>query len=48
MCTVSVVADNCTDGTAELARQFEGICVYERNDAFIAGKRIITELILAE
>jgi len=38
MCTVYVVADNCTDGTAELARQFEGVCVYERNDAFKRGK----------
>ncbi len=38
MCTVFVVADNCTDGTAELARQFEGVCVYERNDAFKRGK----------
>jgi cellulose synthase/poly-beta-1,6-N-acetylglucosamine synthase-like glycosyltransferase len=38
MYTVYVVADNCTDGTAELARQFEGVCVYERNDAFKRGK----------
>ena len=38
MCTVYVVADNCTDGTAGLARQFEGVCVYERNDAFKRGK----------
>ena len=36
--TVYVVADNCTDGTAELARQFEGVRVYERNDAFKRGK----------
>ena len=36
--TVYVVADNCTDGTAELARQFEGVRVYERNDPFKRGK----------
>lgn len=36
--TVYVVADNCTDRTAELARQYEGVCVYERFDATKRGK----------
>jgi cellulose synthase/poly-beta-1,6-N-acetylglucosamine synthase-like glycosyltransferase len=36
--TVYVVADNCSDGTAELARRFEGVSVYERFDAEKRGK----------
>jgi cellulose synthase/poly-beta-1,6-N-acetylglucosamine synthase-like glycosyltransferase len=35
---VYVIADNCTDKTAELARQFEGVQVYERFDQEKRGK----------
>lgn len=35
---VCVVADNCTDGTARLARQFTGVRVYERADTTKRGK----------
>src|SRR5947209_19887127 len=30
--TVHVVADNCTDNTANIACEREGVCVYERVD----------------
>ena len=36
--TVCVVADNCTDGTAVLARATEGVRVYERYDQTLRGK----------
>lgn len=36
--TVYVVADNCTDGTATLARRQQGVCVYERVDTERRGK----------
>lgn len=36
--TVYVVADNCTDTTAELARMIDGVRVYERYDADKRGK----------
>ncbi|HLI05174.1 MAG TPA: glycosyltransferase family 2 protein [Ktedonobacteraceae bacterium] len=36
--TVYVVADNCTDTTAELARTFERVQVYERFDTTRRGK----------
>lgn len=36
--TVYVVADNCTDTTAELARVHDGVQVYERFDATRRGK----------
>lgn len=36
--TVYVVADNCTDTTAELARTTDGVRVYERFDAAKRGK----------
>src|SRR5437764_8017538 len=35
---VYVIADNCTDKTAELARQFEGVEVYERFNQERRGK----------
>ncbi len=35
---VYVIADNCTDKTAELARQFDGVQVYERFDQQKRGK----------
>jgi cellulose synthase/poly-beta-1,6-N-acetylglucosamine synthase-like glycosyltransferase len=36
--SVYVIADNCTDKTAELARQFAGVQVYERFDQEKRGK----------
>ena len=36
--TVYVVADNCTDATAELARARDGVNVYERFDPTMRGK----------
>jgi cellulose synthase/poly-beta-1,6-N-acetylglucosamine synthase-like glycosyltransferase len=36
--TIYVIADNCTDTTAELARRVEGVCVYERFDRKKRGK----------
>jgi cellulose synthase/poly-beta-1,6-N-acetylglucosamine synthase-like glycosyltransferase len=36
--TVYVVADNCTDTTAELARTYDGVRVYERFNAVKRGK----------
>ncbi len=36
--TIYVVADNCTDRTAQLARQYKGVRVYERFDAAKRGK----------
>lgn len=36
--TVYVVADNCTDTTAEIAREFDGVRVYERFDTGKRGK----------
>jgi hypothetical protein len=36
--TVCVVADNCTDRTAQLARQHAGVRVYERRDETLRGK----------
>ncbi len=36
--TVYVIADNCTDTTAELARQFDGVRVYKRFDEKRRGK----------
>ena len=36
--TVHVVVDNCTDGTAELARRFTGVHVHERVDHTKRGK----------
>ena len=36
--TICVVADNCTDGTAELARTFGSVRVYERFDKLQRGK----------
>ena len=36
--TVYVIADNCTDGTADIARRFEGVRFYERFDAEKRGK----------
>ncbi|HZU70444.1 MAG TPA: glycosyltransferase family 2 protein [Ktedonobacteraceae bacterium] len=36
--TVYVIADNCTDTTAELARRFDGVSVYERCDSARRGK----------
>lgn len=36
--TVHVVADNCTDKTAQLAQQFEGVQVHERFDQEKHGK----------
>ena len=38
LCTVYVIADNCSDGTTELARRFDGVRVYERFDAEKRGK----------
>jgi glycosyltransferase involved in cell wall biosynthesis len=35
---VCVVADNCTDRTAELAREHKNVCVYERLDEAKRGK----------
>src|SRR6266487_2872301 len=36
--TIYVIADNCTDTTAELACRVEGVCVYERFDREKRGK----------
>jgi cellulose synthase/poly-beta-1,6-N-acetylglucosamine synthase-like glycosyltransferase len=36
--SVFVIADNCTDKTAELAREFEGVQAYERFDQEKRGK----------
>ncbi|HZT99589.1 MAG TPA: glycosyltransferase family 2 protein [Ktedonobacteraceae bacterium] len=36
--TIYVVADNCTDTTAEVARGFDGVRVYERFDMVKRGK----------
>lgn len=36
--TVYVIADNCTDTTAQLAGQFDGVQVYERFDEVKRGK----------
>ena len=36
--TIYVVADNCTDTTASLARQFDRVCVYERFNEKERGK----------
>ncbi len=36
--TAYVIADNCTDTTASLARQFDRVCVYERFNEKESGK----------
>ncbi len=36
--TIYVIADNCTDTTAELARRVKGVCVYERFNEKERGK----------
>src|SRR5579884_582843 len=36
--SVYVIADNCNDGTADIARRFEGVRVYERFDTEKRGK----------
>src|SRR5215472_12867440 len=43
--TVYVVADNCTDKTAELARVYDGVQVYERFDDVKRGKGFALEWI---
>ena len=43
--TVHVVADNCTDKTAELARAYDGVQVYERFDEVKRGKGFALEWI---
>src|SRR5712692_1609207 len=43
--TVYVVADNCTDTTAELARAYDGVQVYERFDEVKRGKGYALEWI---
>ena len=46
--TVFVVADNCTDSTAELARTIGKVYVYERFDQEKRGKGFRTKLALAK
>lgn len=36
--TIHIVADNCTDNTANIARAREGVCVHERFDEVRRGK----------
>jgi cellulose synthase/poly-beta-1,6-N-acetylglucosamine synthase-like glycosyltransferase len=36
--TIYVIADNCEDKTADVARKMEGVCVYERFDTSKRGK----------
>lgn len=45
---VYVIADNCTDATAELARTFGGVHVYERQDMTRRGKGFALSWILQQ
>lgn len=45
---VCVVADNCTDRTAELARAFDGVRVYERFDQNKRGKGYALNWVMQE
>jgi len=40
---ICVIADNCTDSTAEVARQFPGVDVYVRDDLEHRGKGFALE-----
>ena len=44
--TVFVIADNCTDATAEIARQFSGVKVYERFNTEKVGKGYALDFLL--
>lgn len=46
--TVYVVADNCTDNTAELARKYDQVHVYERFDAAKRGKGYALQWLMQE